>query len=66
MGLTGNQQREVIAMWGGVLFIVIVITCIVLAAYVGGTIQRPRLRKGDRPQSPPITGMEGDSRLPRL
>lgn len=53
-------------MWGGVLFIVIVITCIVLAAYVGGTIQRPRLRKGDRPQSPPITGMEGDSRLPRL
>ena len=53
-------------MWGGILFIVIAIICIVLAAYVGGTMPRPRLRKGDRPHDPPISGMEGtDPPLPR-
>lgn len=46
-------------MWGGILFIAIAIACLVLAAYLTGTIRGPRLRRRDKPQDPPIVGWAG-------
>ena len=53
-------------MWAGIIFLVLVVALASTAAYLNGSVRRPRLRREDKPLHSPITGLGTEHKLPWL
>jgi hypothetical protein len=53
-------------MWAGIIFLVLAAALTLLAAYLNGSVRRPRLRREDKPSQRPIAGLGTDNDLPRF
>jgi hypothetical protein len=51
-------------MWAGIVFLVLVGALALTAAYLKGSLSRPRPRREDRPLQSPITGLGTEHKLP--